>query len=94
MFSFGSSILALNNKAPKKRNWESLKIITRSKTRIEILAGRLKKLPCKMCGTEDVDAHHEDYSKPLDVLFLCKSHHGERHRNEHLEVFSFVRTGL
>lgn len=27
-----------------------------------------------------VQAHHEDYSKPLDVIWLCTKRHGERHR--------------
>lgn len=30
---------------------------------------------CVFCG-EDAEAHHEDYSKPLDVTWVCKKHHG------------------
>ena len=41
--------------------------------------GRLKKQPCEKCGA-DAHAHHEDYSKPLDVVWLCHTHHMERHR--------------
>lgn len=38
--------------------------------------GRLAKAPCEFCGREDVHAHHRDYSKPLDVIWLCpKCHH-------------------
>lgn len=37
--------------------------------------GRLKRLPCAVCGSERVDAHHRDYSKPLDVVWLCREHH-------------------
>jgi hypothetical protein len=38
--------------------------------------GRLKKLPCLFCGDEKVHGHHRDYSKPLDVIWLCpKCHH-------------------
>jgi len=43
--------------------------------------GRLIKQPCERCGKiEHVQAHHDDYSKPFDVMWLCTTHHGERHR--------------
>ena len=43
-------------------------------------SGRLVVQPCERCGTTSgVDAHHEDYTKPLDVRWLCKAHHRERH---------------
>jgi hypothetical protein len=41
-----------------------------------VRSGRIKKLPCEFCGTERVHAHHRDYSKPLEVVWLCaKCHH-------------------
>jgi len=41
---------------------------------------RLIKKPCQVCGKiEDVEAHHEDYSKPLEVEWLCLEHHLQRH---------------
>jgi hypothetical protein len=38
---------------------------------------RLDKEPCSICGTEkEVHGHHKDYSKPLDVIWLCaRCHH-------------------
>ncbi len=40
--------------------------------------GTIKKQPCH-CGSKDVHAHHDDYSKQLEVMWLCPKHHGERH---------------
>ena len=40
----------------------------RSLVRIAILNGELSRGPCENCGsTSYVDAHHDDYSKPLQV---------------------------
>lgn len=33
---------------------------------------------CKYCDLPG-QAHHEDYSKPLEVWWLCPKHHSERH---------------
>jgi len=40
-----------------------------------IRTGKLKKEPCELCGEENVQAHHEDYSKPLEVRWLCPDCH-------------------
>jgi len=34
---------------------------------------------CWVCGTK-AEAHHPDYSRPLDVVWLCKKHHHEVHQ--------------
>ena len=41
--------------------------------------GRLVKGPCEVCGSLIVDAHHDDYSRPLDVRWLCRVHHLMHH---------------
>jgi len=38
--------------------------------------GKIEKEPCLFCGDDKVHGHHSDYSKPLDVVWLCaKCHH-------------------
>lgn len=45
-----------------------------------IKKGVLIKQPCFICG-KNSEAHHPDYSKPLDVVWLCSSHHRQAHNN-------------
>ena len=42
--------------------------------------GILRPQPCEVCGEEKAQAHHDDYTKPLDVRWLCVRHHNEWHR--------------
>jgi hypothetical protein len=39
--------------------------------------GRLAKKPCEVCGDPIAQKHHSDYSKPLEVQWLCFKHHRE-----------------
>ena len=41
-------------------------------------SGKMHRHPCCICGNK-AQAHHEDYSKPLDVIWLCSRHHADRH---------------
>ena len=42
--------------------------------------GDLIPQPCETCGTDHrVAAHHEDYSKPLEVRWLCQPCHNREH---------------
>lgn len=43
--------------------------------------GILKHLPCFTCGNENSEGHHENYSKRLDVKWLCHKHHMQEHSN-------------
>jgi hypothetical protein len=40
---------------------------------------RLKRMPCIVCGDPKGHAHHEDYSKPLEIIWLCSIHHHRLH---------------
>ena len=61
-----------------KRNPEKMKAHRIASTGLS--TGFIEKKPCKVCGDKKVDMHHEDYTKPLDVVFLCRVHHTEVHR--------------
>ena len=38
--------------------------------------GKLIPKPCQVCGSEEnIEAHHPDYSKPLEVEWYCRFHH-------------------
>jgi hypothetical protein len=53
--------------------------------------GKLRRVPCqwgerpgeregvapdrRTCGVVEVERHHDDYDKPLEVRYLCKPHH-------------------
>ena len=44
-----------------------------------IRGGYLIPQPCAECSAEKAQAHHEDYSEPLVVEWLCRKHHLKRH---------------
>jgi hypothetical protein len=47
-----------------------------------IQSGKIIKTPCEVCGsTEKIHGHHEDYTKPLEVKWLCPQHHKDAHKN-------------
>lgn len=51
-------------------------------TQDAIRTGILSRQCCEKCGAEKTEAHHDDYSKPLQVRWLCHTHHAEHHRLE------------
>lgn len=69
----------------KERRWLALsqkgcpKERCRRKTRYAVKSGALAVAPCEVCGTENVEAHHDDYSNPMQVRWLCRKHHRDLH---------------
>lgn len=45
-----------------------------------VRSGKLIRQPCERCGDKKTEAHHEDYDKPLDVIWLCSVCHKQRHK--------------
>jgi hypothetical protein len=52
----------------------------RQQVKTAITAGRLVRQPCMSCGAVKVQAHHHDYTKPLEVEWLCTTCHGKKHQ--------------
>ena len=61
---------------------EQFRVYVRGLTNRALKMGYIVKSPCEICNeTLNVEAHHDDYMKPLDVRWLCKKHHAEHHKN-------------
>lgn len=45
-----------------------------------ISSGKLVRQACLRCGNLKSLAHHEDYNKPLEVMWLCQPCHKQRHK--------------
>jgi hypothetical protein len=65
----------------RSRREEPQKWVARNAVSNAIRDGRLSKgTHCYFCATTDrLQAHHEDYNHPLDVVWLCSTCHGKLH---------------
>lgn len=54
--------------------WQAVKAAIRN--------GTLKRKQCEEpgCQSYKTHAHHEDYQKPLEVIWFCKDHHAKREK--------------
>lgn len=66
-----------NNAAMRKKYPEKDK--ARAMLNNAIAAGQVVRGSCQVCGIENAEAHHPDYAKPLEVMWLCQKHHKELH---------------
>lgn len=55
------------------------RIRARVSVRAAVRLGKMMQLPCKVCGSPSTEGHHPDYSKPLEVVWLCRKHHSRLH---------------
>lgn len=66
----------------RQANWRRANV-TKYRCHIEVQKalknGTISKQPCEVCGSRVVDAHHDDYSQPLKVRWLCRQHHTRLH---------------
>lgn len=61
------------------------KIKARAKLKHLVRTGKIARGACEVCGKPNAEAHHHDYSKPLDVQWLCRNCHVRVHQLEAAE---------
>jgi hypothetical protein len=71
--------IARNPSASRRaeKNWDKR---NPEKVRAHSKARKIKLEPCEVCGDTKSLRHHPDYSKPLEVRFLCWLHHKQVHK--------------
>jgi hypothetical protein len=55
--------------------------------------GSLSRHRCEECGDPKAEAHHPDYLKPLEVIWLCRAHHKAIHLKNHDPRPAYVAVG-
>ena len=68
------------NKNYKSKN--KIKTSARNILNAAVKKGVIKREPCVVCGNKRTHGHHEDYLKPLEVIWLCAKHHNGEHRKK------------
>jgi hypothetical protein len=63
-----ATTLRMAKKYPEKQK-------ARSILRYALITGKVSKSACMFCSSEKVEAHHPDYTKPLEVMWLCPECH-------------------
>jgi hypothetical protein len=59
---------------------QRMRSIARSYANVYQRRGKLLPEPCEKCEVELAQKHHEDYSLPLQVRWLCRECHLKHHR--------------
>ena len=59
---------------------DTTKYLARVTLQNAVARGQVIRQACEQCGNPKTDAHHPDYTKPLEVVWLCRQHHMDIHR--------------
>jgi len=70
----------IRKRRAQKDPFSEIRKQTRNKTRQLVIDGKIKKKNCLICNCKEVVAHHEDYSNPFNIIWLCEKHHKEYHQ--------------
>ena len=75
-------VRAIQTVEERTRRWHArqARIRASAKVLVAVKRGRLERGPCARCAfTGKTDGHHFDYSRPLDVIWLCRACHAREH---------------
>lgn len=70
------------NQQRKNRKANPEKYKARTAVSNALRDGKIKRKPCIYCGSEKSQAHHDDYSRPLDVKWVCFKCHRKHEHNQ------------
>lgn len=65
------------------RDTPAEKVRSRKALNYAVATGKIIPQPCERCGAPKAQGHHADYSKPLDVRWLCAKCHSQHHNQKH-----------
>ncbi len=71
----------MTNKIPKWYATQDIRDHAHTATTAAIKIGLIGRQSCEKCGDARSYAHHDDYTKPLQVRWLCFHHHAKFHAN-------------
>lgn len=83
-FRFASRKESLTKYQEARRRRSPEKYRARSAVNNAVRTGRLVRGCCQVCGAADTQAHHADYSQPLEIQWLCFKHHREIAHGQHV----------
>jgi len=76
----------VNTRVGRWREENPRKRVAHMAVKRALYSGELIKLAnCQRCPRKKIDAHHDDYDRQLDIIWLCRSCHRLRHRQLKLE---------
>ena len=73
--------IALNRGRRKYKKSHPIEMAAQALLLRAVKSGKITKEPCSVCGsTYRIHGHHEDYYKPLEVIWFCPKHHSAYHK--------------
>lgn len=73
----------------RQRQRDKDKVAARAKLNNDIQNGKMKRGSCTVCMYYPAEAHHVDYSKPQEVVWLCLEHHRYVHTRDDLHTLGY-----